>query len=203
MSQFQFDPTDPRDFKPLEAYGVIGDSRTAVLVGADGSIDWACLPDFDSPSVFGALLDPSAGHFAVRPRAPYTASQRYERGTNVLVTEFSTAEGVLRVRDFMQYTNRKVPTAEIYRLLEGVRGKVDLEVVFAPRFDYGLLDPELERSDYGVRATDQNGQTIVLSTELPMELEDHQAVGRATLHAGQEAYLVSDWGAANIHPIAS
>jgi GH15 family glucan-1,4-alpha-glucosidase len=83
---FEYDPASPADFKPLEAYGVIGDGRTAVLVGADGSIDWACLPDFDRPAVFGALLDPAAGAFAIRPREAFRATQRYERGTNVLVT---------------------------------------------------------------------------------------------------------------------
>ena len=200
---FQFDPALPPDDKPLEAYGVIGDSRTAVLVGADGSIDWACLPDFDSPSVFGGLLDPSSGRFVVRPTDPYTAKQYYEPGTNVLVTEFSTPHGVARVRDFMSYTERKVPTAEIYRRIEGVQGEVDLEIIFDPRFDYGLTEPTMERSAYGVRATDADGQAIVLSTTLPMTLSDEGAVGHTTLRAGQETYVVADWGADNIHPVAS
>jgi hypothetical protein len=69
---FSFNPADLPDFRPLDAYGLIGDNHTAVLVGADGSMDWACLPDFDSPSLFGALLDPTAGRFAIRPRAPST-----------------------------------------------------------------------------------------------------------------------------------
>jgi len=146
VQQFQFNPSTPPEYKSLGAYGLIGDSRTAVLVGADGAIDWACLPDFDSPSVFGALLDPDAGAFAVRPVEPFTAQQRYERGTNVLVTEFTTASGTLRLRDYMPYSNRKIPTAEIYRRIEGVRGSVDVEVVFAPRFGYGAYSPELEHS---------------------------------------------------------
>lgn len=203
MTQFQYDPSRPIDYKPLEAYGVIGDSRTAVLCGADGSIDWACMPDYDSPSIFGALLDPACGRFVIRPREPYTSWQRYERGTNVLVTEFDTSGGTVRVRDFMPYTNRRVPTAEIYRRIEGVRGSVDLEVVFEPRFEYGLLKPEMETSDYGVKAFDPRGQTIVLSTELPMELEDAHAVGTACIEAGQETYLVADWGAAHVHPVTS
>ncbi len=202
-NQFQFDPQDLPEYKPLDAYGVIGDQRTAVLIGADGSIDWACLPDFDSPSVFGALLDPEAGRLAVRPSDPFTAWQRYERGTNVLVTEFSTARGAVRVRDFMPYTNRKVPTAEIYRRIECVQGKVDLEVVFEPRFDYGRQMPTLAVTDHGVKATGEEGQTLVLSTELPMALADHRAAGRCTLEAGQETYLVADWGASGVHPIAA
>ena len=103
---FRFSSDDPADYKPLEAYGIIGDSRTAALVGADGSIDWACLPDFDSPSVFGALLDPSAGCFAIRPAGDFRAEQYYEPGTNVLVTEFETGSGTARVRDF-KWPDRK------------------------------------------------------------------------------------------------
>jgi len=200
---FHFPTDDTDDYKPLEAYGVIGDSRTAVLVGADGSIDWACLPDFDSPSVFGALLDPSAGHFTIQPAGDFDARQYYESGTNVLVTEFETSSGTARVRDFMPYSKRKVPTAEIYRRIEGVQGTVTLEVVFAPRFDYGMTAPRLTDSKYGVRASDDDGQAIVLSTEFPMEIQNDHAVGRAEIHGGQEAYVVADWGAARVHPVTS
>jgi alpha,alpha-trehalase len=203
MTSFQFDPARPDDFKPLEAYGVIGDSRTAILIGADGSIDWACMPDYDCPSVFGRLLDPTAGHFTIRPCDPYIATQRYERGTNVLVTEFETSGGTVRVRDFMPYTRRRVPTAEIYRRIEGVRGEVDLEVVFEPRFEYGMVVPEISTTDYGVKAIDPRGHTIVLSTELRMERENGFARGIARIESGQETYLVADWGAAHVHPISS
>lgn len=203
MRQFQFDPRRLPDYKPLEGYGVIGDSRTAVLVGADGSIDWACLPDFDSPSVFAALLDPSAGRMMIRPSDPYTSWQRYERGTNVLVTEMSTPSGTIRLRDFMPYTRRKVPTAEIYRRVECLRGYVDFDVIFEPRFDYGMILPDLTADTYGVKATDPEGHTVVLSTELSMIVEDNRAVGHATMQAGQETYIVADWGAHNVHPVAS
>jgi alpha,alpha-trehalase len=203
MTSFQFDPSNPDDFKPIEAYGTIGDSRTAILCGADGSIDWACMPDYDSPSIFGRLLDPTAGHFTIRPLAPYIATQRYERGTNVLVTEFETSDGTVRVRDFMPYTRRRVPTAEIYRRIEGVRGEVDIEVIFEPRFEYGMVVPEISTSDYGVKAIDPRGNTIVLSCELSMIRENRYARGTARIESGQETYLVADWGAAHVHPISS
>jgi GH15 family glucan-1,4-alpha-glucosidase len=203
MRQFQYDPAALPEYKPLEAYGIIGDSRTAALVGADGSIDWACLPDFDSPAVFGALLDPSAGRLVLRPAEPYTAWQRHERGTNVLITEMTTAGGTIHIRDFMPYTRRKVPTAEIYRRVECLRGKLDLEIYFEPRFDYGLVEAGMEASDYGVKATDREGNSLVLSTELPIEVQQGRAFGRATLEAGQETYMVADWGARNVHPVAS
>ncbi len=203
MRQFQYDPKHLPDYKPLEAYGIIGDSRTAVLIGADGSIDWACLPDFDSPSVFGALLDPDAGRLMLRPSEPYTAWQRHERGTNVLVTEMTTPRGTLRIRDFMPYTRRKVPTAEIYRRIECLRGKVEFDLIFEPKFDYGLVEPKMEGSEYGVKATDREGQTLVLATELPIEPRNGYAAGHATMEAGQETYVVADWGAHNVHPVAS
>lgn len=201
--RFQFDPAQTPDYRPLEAYGVVGDSRTAALIGANGSVDWCCMPDFDSPSVFGALLDPSAGRFVIQPREPYTSWQRYERGTNVLVTEMTTAGGTIRLRDFMPYTTRRVPTAELYRRVECVRGSVAFEVVFEPRFDYGLTVPDLVVSDNGVKATDESGQSLVLSTELSMYLDGSRARGAARLDAGHETYLVADWGAANVHNVSS
>jgi alpha,alpha-trehalase len=204
MASFDFDPGNLVDYKPLEAYGVIGDSRTAVLVGADGSVDWACLPDFDSPAVFAAILDPDAGRFAIRPTAPFTSHQYYERGTNVLVTEFKTADGTVRVRDFMPYVpNRKVPTADIYRRVEGVKGSVEIDVVFDPRFEYGQEEAEMAFSDYGARATGRNGETFVLSTSIPLGNGERGARGRFRIEAGDETTLVADWGARRMHPVAS
>ena len=200
---FEFDPAAPRDYKPLEAYGVIGDGRTAVLVGADGAVDWACLPDFDSPSVFGAILDPGAGSFAIRPLERFRATQRYERGTNVLLTEFETDSGEVRLRDFMPYTRRRVPTAEIYRRLEGVRGSVEVEVVFEPRFDYGRVAAALERQERGVLARSPHDETVVLATDVPLDVDGGRARGTVRVEGGAEVPLVADWGAGRVHPVAS
>lgn len=200
---FEFDPVAPPDYKPLEAYGVIGDGRTAVLVGADGSIDWACLPDFDRPSVFGALLDPGAGSFAIRPDRPYRATQRYEPGTNVLVTEFETDAGAVRLRDFMPYTRRRVPTAEIYRRLEGVRGAMDMRLVFEPRFDYGRVGATLESHEHGVLARGPQGESLVLTTEVGLTVDGARAVGAVRVDGGTELSMVTDWGARRVHPVTS
>src|SRR5690606_1403651 len=138
--------------------------------------------------------DPEAGHFAIRPAAPFTSEQRYERSTNVLVTEFTTSRGVVRLRDFMPYiVGRRSAVAEIFRRVEGVRGQVEMEVDFAPRFGYGLVRPALERSDYGVMARDERGHTLALATDVPLTLEDDRAAGRFTIEAGDELYLVADW----------
>ena len=202
--RFSFDPHALPDYKPLEAYGLIGDNRTAVLVGADGSVDWACLPDFDSPSYFGALLDPAAGRFSIRPTAPFVAEQYYERGTNVLVTAMKTDGGTVRLRDFMPFVEgRKTPTAEIHRRLEGVSGRVEVELVFAPRFAYGSVVPTFTRHENGVQARTDEAHALVLSTTLPLQIEDGAAVARVTLGAGDEVYAVADWGAGRVHHIES
>ena len=191
-------------YKPLDQYGLIGDNRTTVLVGADGSIDWACLPDFDSPSVFGALLDPDAGRFVIRPIGPYSAEQRYERGTNVLVTEFTTAHGLMRTRDFMPYVaGRRSAVAEIYRRVEGVRGHVDAELIFEPRFHYGAVEPDLEFVPEGVLARGPDGETIVLATDVPLDRLNGAAVGVFHVEAGDERFVIADWGAHHVHPVAT
>jgi GH15 family glucan-1,4-alpha-glucosidase len=205
---FYLDPDALPDYKPLEAYAAIGDSRTAVLIGADGAVDWACLPDFDSPAVFGALLDPEAGHFAIRPTQRFRARQYYERGTNVLVTEFTTADGLVRLRDFMPYVAlRRTPSAGIYRRIEGVTGDVELRMEFAPRFDFGQAATQMERQEYGARATGPSGQRITISAEMPVDIEPGERGGCAcavfSVEAGEEVVFVADWGARQCHPVAS
>ena len=95
-----------RDYRPISSYALIGDLHTAALVGLNGSIDWCCLPNFDSPSVFAALLDAAkGGSFHIAPAVPHTSEQRYSPATNVLITTFSLdAGGVVELTDFMPIT---------------------------------------------------------------------------------------------------
>src|SRR5215471_1811805 len=98
---------DPR-YRPIHEYGVIGDCRTAALVGPDGSVDWCCLPHFDSPAVFLRLLDADkGGYFCVRPAGEAQTVMTYLPGTNILETTFTTGEGRLRLVDFMPIRPRK------------------------------------------------------------------------------------------------
>ena len=124
-------------YVPIEDYGAIGDGRTVALVARDGAIDWWCLPDFDSPSAFGALLDSGCGgSFRLAPTAPFGAERRYLPGTNVLETTFHTGGGSARVIDALTIPLAGLsPTRELTRRVEGLRGSVRMGWSADPRFD--------------------------------------------------------------------
>jgi pentatricopeptide repeat protein len=124
----------------IAEHGIIGDLQTAALVSMDGSVDWFCLPRFDSPSVFGALLDDArGGHFRIRPTGgPYTSKQVYYPDSAVLVTRFFTEAGVGEVADFMPVVGgRATDRHRLVRIVRCVRGRLSFALDVAPRFDYG------------------------------------------------------------------
>lgn len=132
-------------FLPIEDYATIGDGHTIAQVGRDGSIDWLCLPDLDSPSVCGALLDPGkGGSFALAPSEPFTATRRYLPQTNVLLTDLETEHGVVRVTEaFTMEPGRAAKWRELVRKVEVVSGEVPMRWRLNLRFDYGhsSVDP--------------------------------------------------------------
>src|SRR5437870_10654795 len=121
---------------PLEDYGLIGDLQTAALVSREGSIEWLCLPRFDSGAVFAALLgDAENGHWALRPAGEFRpSSRRYTDDTLILETTLETADGAVRLIDFMP-PRETMP--DVVRIVEGIRGRVDMQMELAMRFDYG------------------------------------------------------------------
>ncbi|MGN6869244.1 MAG: glycoside hydrolase family 15 protein [Solirubrobacteraceae bacterium] len=136
-------------FLPIEDYAAIGDGRTLALVGVDGAIDWLCLPQLDSPSMFGALLDPArGGRFIVSPAIPFTSERRYLERTNVLETTFHTDRGTVTLTDALTIdSSQPAPWRELVRKIEARAGSVPMSWRFEPRFDYGRAMPDLERTE--------------------------------------------------------
>ena len=123
----------------IHEYGIIGNGRSAALVGPSGSIDWLCWPRFDSPSLLAALVDGgTGGHFSITPTAPFTVTRAYEHESNVLVTTFTTADGEIRLTDLMPVMSEEdkattlFPEHEILRVCACVRGRVELRLEFHP-----------------------------------------------------------------------
>ncbi len=144
---------------PIEDYAIIGDTHTAALVGRDGSIDWLCLPRFDSPSTFGALLgDEEHGRWLLAPTDPAaTSHRRYLDGTFTLVTTWTTATGVVEITDCMPVGDRR---ADLVRRIRGVEGEVEVGVELRIRFDYAAALP-------WVRKVDEDGQQVLVAVAGP------------------------------------
>src|SRR5512133_1395898 len=128
-------------YLPVEDYGIIGDLRSIALVGSNGSIDWCCLPSFDSPSVFGAVLDDQKGGFwRLAPVSDGAVKQMYLPDTNVLVTRFFTDEGMAEVIDFMPIGRK---TRDVVRIARAIRGPIAFRMECRPAFDYARSGHEL------------------------------------------------------------
>ncbi len=196
----------PREL-PIGARGIVGDGSTAALVRVDGAIDWLCFPRFDSPSVFAAVLDPQrGGSSALWPaRRPFESLQRYDPDTNVLETLFRVpGQGVVRLVDFMPWTDDpRAAIHEVHRRVECVEGRVELEVVFDPRFDYGRVTPRFDVGPHGVLARGA-GETLAAAVSRPLRWRERPEGGlaaRFTLGAGERRWLILSWDAPDVSPI--
>ena len=198
-AQHHRDPADdPGVYAPISDYAVIGDCRSAALVSRDGSIDWLCWPRFDSPSVFGALLDARVGgRFRVAPAGEFTVRRRYLPETNILETTFSTGAGELRLVDFMPVATEADKDAELWpehqilRLLECRGGEIEVRVVCEPRPDFGRLTPALEdHGRLGIHFVD-GIDAFTLSADFPLKVDESGArvVATLRLRPGQTAAL--------------
>ena len=175
-------------------YAIIGDCHSAALVSRQGSIDWLCWPRFDSPSLFGALLDPRAGHWRIAPAGDFRARRRYVGDSNVLETQFETAGGSLRLTDLMPVASdddkRRLLLAdhEVLRVVTCDQGEVAIDFDLCARPDYGRGKPRVTRSDrLGLRIALDPG-LLSLRSELPLEPDPDdpgRVRGRARLRAGE------------------
>ena len=183
---------DPQGYVPIREYAAIGDGRTVALVARDGSIDWLPLPDLDSPSVFGAILDPiEGGRFALEPEVPYEANRRYVPHTNVLETTFTTAEGVVRVTDALLFHGSGLtPLRELVRLVEGVAGSTPMRWSVEPRFGYGASPTSIVGRD-GVAVASAGADAIAIRSFDAGELDVRRdrISGWAVVRSGSSAIV--------------
>jgi GH15 family glucan-1,4-alpha-glucosidase len=180
----------------IKDHGVIGDCRTAALVSRRGTLDWLCWPRFDSPSVFGRLLDDRAGHWSFAPTGPYRSTQRYVDGSNVLQTRFQTPGGVATLTDLMPVASEEdkhrllLGEHEILRVIRCEAGEVELETVLRARPGYGLQMPRLRNAGkLGVRIETPQG-LMILRGDMPLSMHEELEVrGLVRLRAGEDAHL--------------
>ena len=201
----------PSPFTPIADYAFLSNCHTGALVAPDGTIDWLCVPRFDSPSVFGSLLDRGAGAFRLGPFGINVPSNRaYEPGTNTLVTSWKTPTGWAIVRDALTLGPRRCedtttphtrPPADedaehvLVRTVECFEGRVEVELLCEPGFDYGSVPGEWSLSEDRHRAEATGaGQRITLQTDMLIGVEAHHVRARHVLQTGEQLYCALGWG---------
>jgi alpha,alpha-trehalase len=203
----------PSPFPPIAEYAFLSDCHTGSLVGADGSVDWLCVPRFDSPSVFGSLLDRQAGMFRFGPFGINVPTDRhYDAGTNVVVTTWKTPRGWVVVRDALTMgastgidtvtPHSRPPTDDdaehtLVRVAECVGGRVEMELVCEPVFDYGRVPATWSIVDDAGHVADATGGdvTIRLHTDLRVGIEGGRVRGRHVLETGDRVFCALSWAA--------
>ena len=201
-------------FPPIADYGFLSDCHTGALVASDGSIEWMCLPHFDSPSVFGALLDRGAGSWRVGPYGIYVpAGRRYIPGTNLIETTWMTPQGWMRVIDGLTIgpwhdnkhgsSHTRPPTDYdadhlVVRMIECIQGQVQVEIVCEPMLDYGATPAQwsFEQSgEDGVCMMDATDDVTAfrLFSDIRMGIEGNRAHGRHTLSEGEKRFCALSW----------
>jgi GH15 family glucan-1,4-alpha-glucosidase len=201
----------PSPFTPIADYAFLSNCHTGALVAPDGAVDWLCVPRFDSPSVFGSLLDRGAGTFRFGPFGiNVPAARRYESGTNTLVTTWHTTTGWVVVREALTMGPRRGedtvtphtrPPADedadhlLVRTVECISGTVEFELVCEPAFDYGREPAEwtLVGDDRSTADATGAGQTIRLQTDMAIGIEGSRVRARHVLREGERSYCSMSW----------
>jgi GH15 family glucan-1,4-alpha-glucosidase len=179
-------------YAPIRDYAAIGDGRTVALVARDGSIDWLPLPNLDSSSVFGAILDAErGGSFRLAPEGPFTVDRRYRPGTNILETTFRTDTGAVRVTDALTLPDRRLgPTRELQRRVDGLSGRVPLRWRVEPRFGYAERQVRIgRRSGVPVASTAGSSLAVRAYDAGEAEIGRREIAGRFEAVAGSSATI--------------
>jgi GH15 family glucan-1,4-alpha-glucosidase len=181
---------------PIENYALVGDCHAAALVGSDGSIDWLCLPRFDSAACFAALLGgPEHGRWLLAPGTPVSRVRRQYRGNSlILETEFETEEGSVRIIDFMPLSNKRW---DIVRIVEGLSGRVSLRMELIVRFDYGSIVPWVHRTGDMLLIT-AGPDTLELAASVAVEGENMKSVAEFSVSAGERESFVLNYRPSHI-----
>jgi GH15 family glucan-1,4-alpha-glucosidase len=201
-------------FPPIAEYGFLSDCETAALVAPNGNVEWLCLPRFDSPSVFGAILDRDAGGFRLGPAdVEVPAARRYLPGTNVLETSWGTSGGWIIVRDVLligpwhhehdrSHTHRRAPTDYdadhvLLRMIRCVNGEIQVTMDCDPRFDYASKVGRWEHSGPGYheavcRAEDCDIE-LRLTSDMNMGFEGARATARTLMKEGDKVFVALSW----------
>ena len=202
----------PSPFPPIAEYAFLSNCHTGALLAPDGAIGWLCVPSFDSPSVFGTLLDRGAGYFRVGPFGiDVPAARVYEPGTNTMVTTWHTPGGWVLVRDALTMGPRRCedtitphtrPPADddgdhmLVRTVLCLDGAVEIEIVCEPVFDYGREPADWKlvgEGDRRVADASAAGQTLRLQTDVPLGIEGNRVRARHVLSAGEQMYCSLSW----------
>lgn len=183
----------------IEDYGLIGDTHSGGLVSVGGSIDWLCLPRFDAPACFSAILDSQkGGRWLIRPAGLFASHQAYRKDSMVLETTFTTDSGTIRLTDCLALENppgrvrpRQIqPREAVVRTVECLSGTVSAKMDFCPRFDYGHVVPWFRQTDFGVKAVG-GPDALDLCSDVDLRIIDHAVSAEFELSQGQSARFVA------------
>lgn len=187
------DRVNDSPYPPISDYALIGDCHSAALVSRSGSIDWCCLPRFDSDSCFGRLLDWNrGGYFAITPSEPYRVHREYQPESLILVTTFTTRTGKVRLVDFfaMRSGGRLHPRRELIRVVHGLRGHIRFDVSIVPRLDFGEVKPWIYASGTGAYSAVGSNTGLRIFGDVPLTLcSDHDLHAQVEVRPGEIYHL--------------
>jgi GH15 family glucan-1,4-alpha-glucosidase len=189
-------------YLPVAEHGLIGDLRSAALVGTNGTIDWYCCPRFDAPSVFASILDADrGGSFELAPDAPAHTKQFYFPDTNVLITRFFADDGVGEIQDFMPILDdsREADRHRLIRRVVCVRGSLPFRARVAPRFEYGA-QPHRVHAQHGQAIFESPSLTLALTSSVPIEVTGPDVWSLFKLHEGESAVFALDRVGGDVAP---